>query len=111
MHTATQKRRGLSLIELLAAVTILGIVAAIIVPRFRGHREKAEPAACFVNQGNIEVQTQLWRRQKGRLPAADLSDIGGDGAYFPDGLPRCPVDGSAYQIDATTGRVVGHAHP
>jgi hypothetical protein len=51
----------------------------------------------------------LWRRANGTWPAADLSAIGADANYFPEGLPTCPVDGAVYTID-TNGAVVGHTH-
>jgi len=103
-------RNGLSLAEILAVVTLIGILAAILIPRFGGQTMKAKRNACFVNKGNIEVQVQLWYRNKGTLPAANLSDIGADGRYFPEGIPTCPVDGSDYQIDTDTGEVRNHAH-
>ncbi len=105
-----QAKRGFSLLELLAAITILGIIAAIVVPRFGDHAKKAKISACSVNKGNIEVQTQLWYRTKGSWPATGLGDIGANRTYFPEGLPTCPVDGSSYQLDATTHRVIGHTH-
>ena len=105
-----RKRAGLSLFELLAALTILAILVVIIVPRFGDHAKTAKKRACSVNKGNIEVQSQLWYRTKGTWPASGLTDIGANQTYFPDGLPTCPVDGSAYQLDATTHRVNGHTH-
>lgn len=102
--------RGISLLELLAAITILAIIAAVVVPRFGNHAKTARKRACAVNQGNIEVQTQLWYRTKGSWPATGLSDIGINQTFFPEGLPTCPVDGSAYQLDAATHRVTGHSH-
>ena len=105
-----RNNRGISLLELLAAITILAIIAAVVVPRFGDHAKTAKKRACAVNQGNIEVQTQLWYRTKGSWPATGLSDIGANQAFFPEGLPTCPVDGSAYQLDAATHRVTGHSH-
>jgi prepilin-type N-terminal cleavage/methylation domain-containing protein len=104
------KRPGLSLLELLAAITILAILAAIILPRFGDHARTAKKRACAVNKGNIEVQSQLWYRTKGAWPATGLSDIGANQTFFPEGLPTCPVDGSTYQLDAITHRVSGHIH-
>ena len=101
----------MSLLEMLAAVTILGILAAVLLPRMGAYGAKAKGNACSVNKANIDVQTQLWYRTKGAWPATNLSDIGANKTYFPDVLPVCPVDGSAYQLDSTTHRVVGHAHP
>ena len=106
----SQAKGGFSLLELLAAITILGILAAIIVPRFGDNAKKAKKDACSVNKGNIEVQAQLWYRTKGAWPATGLGDIGWNPAYFPEGLPTCPVDGSAYQLDPVTHRLIGHAH-
>jgi prepilin-type N-terminal cleavage/methylation domain-containing protein len=107
---ATPRRRAFSLTELMAAVVILGILAAVIVPRVTGHQTSAKKAACYANQGDIETQVKLWRRNVGTYPVANLSTIGADVAYFPSGLPVCPVDGSAYTINTTTGLVIGHTH-
>ena len=104
------KRLGLSLLELLGAITILAILVMIIVPRFGDQAMTAKKRACSVNKGNIEVQSQLWYRTKGTWPATGLADIGANQTYFPEGLPVCPVDGSVYQLDATTHRVSGHNH-
>lgn len=110
----TRKRKslsaGLSLLELMAVVAIIGILAVIIVPRFSSHASHAKGNACQVNQGNIEVQCQLWFRQKGAAPQSNLTDIGGDKDYFPEGLPVCPIDGSSYSINAGTLKVTGHTH-
>jgi prepilin-type N-terminal cleavage/methylation domain-containing protein len=106
----TSRRPGLGLLEMLAVVTLIAILAAIAVPRFTTQSLEAKRNACFVNRNNIEVQCQLWLRQKNSAPAANLSDIGAAPSYFPDGVPTCPVDGSAYTIDTTTLRVTGHTH-
>jgi prepilin-type N-terminal cleavage/methylation domain-containing protein len=102
-------RAGLSLLELLAAVVILGVLASIIVPRLQSGGKDCKREACKVNRHTIEIQSQLWKRQQGALPASGLSDIAASKAHFPDGIPVCPVDGSAYGIDAQ-GKVVGHSH-
>ena len=101
---------GFSLMEIIAAIVILGILAAVMVPRLAGHQDKAKRSACYANKGDIELQAKLWRRNNGTYPLANLSDIGASTTYFPGALPVCPVDGTAYTIDTTTGKVVGHTH-
>jgi prepilin-type N-terminal cleavage/methylation domain-containing protein len=101
---------GFSLVELVAVVALVGLLAALIVPRLAGHQEGVKRAACNANQAEIELQAKLWRRNTGSYPAANLSNIGADVSYFPSGLPVCPVDGSAYTIDTTSGLVTGHTH-
>lgn len=103
-------RRAFSLAELMAVVVILAIVAAYILPRVGGYNHTAKKNACWTNRGEIELQVRLWQRNNGSYPAADLSNIGADTTYFPQGVPACPVDGTAYTIDTTTGFVAGHTH-
>lgn len=102
--------RGLSMLEMLLVLVVVGITAAIVLPRISQNSAPAKKSACYTLKGHIEVQAQLWHRNKGDWPAADLSDIGAAPAYFPDGLPVCPVDGSAYTFDQASHRVAGHSH-
>lgn len=102
-------RRGLSLMELLAVVMIMGVLAIVVVPRLSSGATNAKTSSCEVNTAIIEVQAVLWRRDYGNWPASDLQTIGADKGFFPEGLPICP-HGQAYKIDASTGRVVAHKH-
>lgn len=104
------RRRGFSLLELLAVALILGLLATAAISHYGQSVADARKNACYVIKGEIGVQVERWRRRKGAYPAANLSDIGADPEYFPDGLPVDPVDGSPYTIDPATGEVVGHAH-
>lgn len=114
MKSATPRHRygggGFSLLEVLAVVSLMGIVAAIVMPRLSSHSKGVRINTCHVHRGNVEVQAELWLRNRGKWPASNLNDIGTTARYFPDGLPACPVDDSRYTIDQSTGRVVGHDH-
>ena len=103
--TKTMKRRGFSLLELLAVVTILGIIAAIVVPRITSSADVAKSKANDHNRATINSAVERYYINENAWPANDLSDIGADVNYFPDGLPTNPVDGSAYTLNATTHRV------
>lgn len=108
--TLPRRRLGFSLLEMLAVVTLIGILAVIVIPRFSNQSINAKRNACTVNKHNIEVQCQLWIRQKNAAPQTNLTDIGADEQYFPEGVPTCPVDNSSYTVDPNTQRVVGHSH-
>jgi general secretion pathway protein G len=110
VNAKPKMRHGFSLAELVTVVAVLGLLAAMIAVRVSGHTEDAKINACATNKGDIEIQAQLWYRNHGSYPAADLSNIGSDVTYFPSGLPTCPVNNSAYTIDTATGLVVGHNH-
>ena len=105
-----EQQTGFSLLELMVAVAVLGVLAAVAISRIAGSDDVAEIDACHVYKGDIEVQAELWNHNTGSWPAANLATIGADISYFPEGLPTCPVDGTAYTIDTATGRVVGHTH-
>jgi hypothetical protein len=95
---------------LIAAIAIIGVLAALVVPRLGNHQVNSNKSACCAHQGDIELQVKLWKRNNGSNPAANLSDIGASTAYFPSGVPVCPVDGTTYSINTTTGLVIGHTH-
>ena len=100
------KRAGFSLMELLAVVTILGIIAAIIVPRVTVSSDTAKAKVDAHNKATINAAVERWYIEQGAWPANDLSDIGADTDYFPDGIPSNPVTGGAYALDGTTHRVL-----
>ncbi|MEM6329911.1 MAG: prepilin-type N-terminal cleavage/methylation domain-containing protein [Planctomycetota bacterium] len=103
-------RHAYTLLELLAAITIVGVAAGLVIPRVLVHQDAGDKAACHTNRAEIEVQAKLWRRNTGSYPNTTLNDVGANTSYFPEGLPTCPVDGTAYTIDTTTGLVIGHDH-
>jgi general secretion pathway protein G len=100
-----RKRAAFSLMELLAVVTILGIIAAIIVPRVTVSSDTAKQKVNAHNKATINAAVERWYIEKGVWPAVDLSDIGADANYFPNGVPTNPASGTAYSLNATTHRV------
>lgn len=104
------RRRGLSLLELLACVTILAVLTMAILPRLGNGAAHARSESCRVNIHVLEVQCALWRREHGQWPMSSMSDIGADQTFFPEGLPVCPVDETPYVLDSHTGRIQPHQH-
>lgn len=100
-----KKKSGFSLLELLAVVTILGIIAAIIVPRVTVSSDTAKQRVRDHHKATINAAVERWYVDKGSWPLDNLSNIGADVNYFPDGIPTNPVDGSAYSLNSTTHRV------
>jgi len=105
MIRTNYKRTGFSLMELLAVVTILGIIAAIIVPRVAVSSDTAKQKVNAHNKATINAAVERWYVEKGAWPATNLSDIGADTNYFPEGLPTNPMNNTPYTIGATTHRV------
>ena len=108
MDSSNQKRIAFTLLELLAVVTILGILAVLIIPRVTNNATNAKEKTCYHNRAQINATVERYRIEVGTWPADNLSDIGANANYFPEGIATCPVSGQAYKLDATTRRVVGH---
>ncbi len=99
------RRSAFSLLELLAVVVILGIIALVVIPRINFSAATARENSCFQNKAEINAAVERYYFNNGALGTVVQLDVP---AYFPDGLPVCPETGAAYALDGTTGRVTGH---
>ena len=100
-----KSRCGFSLLELLAVVTILGIIAAIIVPRVTVSSSNARQKVRDHHVATINSAVERYYIDTNGWPADDLNDIANNVNYFPDGIPVDPVSGGAYSLNSTTHRV------
>ncbi len=90
--------------ELLAVVTILGIIAAIIVPRVTTSSDTAKEKVHAHNRATLNSAIERYYIEQGSWPSANLNELD-TVSYFPDGLPTNPVDNSSYAMNATTHRI------
>lgn len=104
MNRSRHRRHAFSLMELLAVVTILGIIAAIIVPRVTTSSDTAKAKVHAHNKGTINAAIERYYIEAGSWPSASLTELDVP-AYFPDGIPTNPIDNSVYTMNTTTHRL------
>jgi len=108
LFKALRIRKGFSLLELLAVVTLLGILVVIVLTRIAESTNAAKEVSCITSVSQINSALERFAVSTGSFATtiADVDTID----YFPGKIPTCPVDGSAYTINPTTHRVEGHTH-
>ena len=77
-----RQRKGFTLIELLIVIVIIGILAAIAIPKFGKTREKAYFKAMASDLRNLQAQQELYFS----VPANNYS-YAGTTANLPDFVP------------------------
>jgi type II secretion system protein G len=102
-------RKGLTLIELLIVVIILGALAAIAIPRITTSTDTAKANACATNVDTLNTSIEMYKMDHNGSWPSTITDVDSNTAYFPDGAPACPY-GTAYSINGTTHRVTSHTH-
>lgn len=89
-------KRGFSLVELLAVVLVLAVLAAVAVPLYINQRKQAAARTCKANIAAIAASESAWALREGSFTAT-MSDLVG----AQEGLaktPKCPLDSKDYTL-------------
>jgi len=101
-------RSGFTLLEVLAVTVLIGITAAVVVPRLGRVGGQAKLHVCHQYRADLNALIERYRFARNALPKT-LDELSSDEFYGTE-LPVCPVDGTRYTIDLQNGRVAGHQH-
>lgn len=64
-------RAGFTLLELMVVIVILGLLAALVVPKLIGQSEKAKQTAAHVQIKSLEQALQLFKLDNGFYPSTE----------------------------------------
>ena len=102
--------RGFTLIELVMIIVVIGILAAVAVPKYANLSTDAETATCHGKQGAIHASVAIYYASNKVLPDSLMT-----GMYASGAIPTCPGTGtitytasgdSTYTLTCTQ-----HGHP
>ena len=97
------RRSGFSLLELIAVVTILGIIAAVVIPRITSSKAVAEQNADAQTVAEVRSAVERYYFDNGAFPTVAQLTTG-----TPQYLHAAPTVSDAtkeIKIDGTTGAV------
>ena len=118
------KSKGFTLIELVMVIVIIGILAAVAIPRFANLRKDARKAACDGNVGAIRGALSAYYAKTAISPGWTTGENASGfpglltnadflACFLVGGLPTCPATGTTTPYTAaytsSTGVINLHA--
>ena len=92
-----KNRKGFTLIELMIVVVIIGILAALAIPRFMAASKKSKISEAKLVVKQIWTASQVYYEEQGAYPPAATLDI------FADGVLNADLAGIGLIIDVPSG--------
>jgi len=105
MSPIIKEKKGLTLIELLIVIVVVGILASIAVPIYTGYMVRARRADAKTALEQLRASEEMWRAEKGGY-SNDLTEL-----RNTMGAPPATVGAYTVTLAATATTFTGTATP
>ena len=92
-HALLEPRRasGLTLVELMLVVAIIGVLLGIAIPKYNDYQERIKQTQAIQDIRVLQTLVKLYATDRGSLPAS-LANVGNAGKLDPWGRPYVYLD-------------------
>ncbi|MEM9825972.1 MAG: hypothetical protein AAF958_05260 [Planctomycetota bacterium] len=94
-------RVGMTLLEIILALTISAVVAVITLSALRRPTESATEGACTANRAMIQIAVDRFHHDQERYPQISTTELTTEG-YWTGDLPSCPTRQQQYFLRSGT---------
>lgn len=99
-------KKGFTLIELIVVIAILGILAAVLMPKFGGFTDKAKKSSLSTDARNIHVSLTALEAELGHYPsgtevAADAETTKSIGEIVDGTVKKITYTGTGFTLEDT----------
>lgn len=89
-------KKGFTLIELMIVVVIIGILAAIAIPKFSNVKDQAEESACRSQMGSLATAEEMYYADFNTY--GDAAELAGSNMLENATGMQCPTANAGYVI-------------
>ncbi|MDD5774171.1 MAG: type II secretion system protein GspG [bacterium] len=100
----SQKEKGFTLLEILVVIAVIGILVAILVPRFSGIQTDAKKKQAMADLKSLKMAVEMYKNNNNAYPAAAGWDtlLLAETSRVIDEVPNDPFGTTKYSYDLDT---------